>query len=315
MRSSVLLNSCLTGIEISRDLELSWLLRLWPQISHQCNFTWINAQKTNENWKITVSLTPMAHGWCLKLKNLKFVKVKAFCNETRKWRHLAVCSSAFWGWKSSVTNIQAKAHALLIGHREVHHEPYPGSEEVAKHTICGMPVRNKWLRRPRKSIDCRQRTPMQQFHLCQNCNEIRFFESTATPSSSIGSPKAINWISIWERRRWHFSPTYLGQSCQKHIQKWIWKTFAWGLIATHRTIMIVSADRTGILPRPVRSKSRLNFRQRKCIQLSSLQQLLRQWLVSTPRHPLSRANIFFRILPVTLKETAFYNVNCWKRLE
>ena len=58
-----------------------------------------------------------------------------------------------------------------------------------------------------------------------------------------------------------------------------------GLIATHGTIVIVAADRTGILPRPVRSKSRLNFRQRKCIQLSSLQQLLRQWLVSTPRHP------------------------------
>ena len=188
MRSSVLLNSCLTGIEISRDSELSWLLSLWPQISHQCNFTWINAQKTNENWKITVSLTTMAHGWCLKLKNLKFVKVKAFCNETRKRRHLAVCSSAFWGWKSSVTNIQAKAHALLIGHREVHHEPYPGAEEVAQRTICGMRMSNKWLRRPRKSIDCRQRTPM-QFHLCQNCNEMSFFESTATPSSSIWESK------------------------------------------------------------------------------------------------------------------------------
>ena len=45
-----------------------------------------------------------------------------------------------------LSNIQAKAHALLIGHREVHHEPYPGSEEVAKRTICGMPVSNKWLR-------------------------------------------------------------------------------------------------------------------------------------------------------------------------
>ena len=88
-----------------------------------------------------------------------------------------------------LSNIQAKAHALLIGHREVHHEPYPGSEEVAKRTICGMPVSNKWLRRPRKSIDCRQRTPM-QFRLCQNCNEIRLLELTARPSSSIGSPKA-----------------------------------------------------------------------------------------------------------------------------
>ena len=72
--------------------------------------------------------------------------------------------------------------------------------------------------------------------------------------------------------------------------------------------MIIAADRTGILPRPVRSKSRPTFRRRKCIQLSPLQQLY--WgngLCARRGIPCHGEYI----LPVTIKETVFRNLNCW----
>ena len=88
------------------------------------------------------------------------------------------------------------------------------------------------------------------------------------------------------------------------------KAFAWGLIATHGTIVVVAAYRTGILPRPVRSKSRPTFVEESAFNFRHCNSYWGNGLWVRRGIPCPRANLFFHILPVTLKETAFYNVNC-----
>ena len=75
------------------------------------------------------------------------------------------------------------------------------------------------------------------------------------------------------------------------------KTFAWGLIATHGTIVVISTDRTGILPRPVRCKSRPTFVEESAFNFRHCNSYWGNGLWvrrGIPCHGLSCSSIFFQ---------------------
>ena len=156
------------------------------------------------------------------------------------WQFAAV---PFEAGKSSVTNIQAKAHALLIGHREVHHETlswvgrscqahhlrYASEKQMVEET-----TEEHWL----PSADSDAAVP--PLPKLQRNSLFRVNGNTQQPALGVQRP-LIGLASenvaddIFHPLTWdnHAKSTSKSEF-EKHSHE--------GLIATHGAIMIVSAD-------------------------------------------------------------------------